>query len=219
MMTLDSPQHVRRLYRKRARRYDLAIRLFRLAGLDIEAHRRAAVSALHLEAGGQVVDIACGTGLNLPFLRAAVGDTGRVIGVDLTDAMLEVARRRVARHGWRNVELIEANAAEYEFPPGLDGVISTLAITLIPEYDDIIRRGALALKPGGRLVIFEMKEPESWPRWLLRFAVWLNRPYGVRLDQATRHPWESVRRYLREEEFHELFFGALYISVGRSVGV
>jgi len=43
----------------------------------------------------------CGTGLNFPLLQAAVGPAGRIIGVDLTDAMLDGARRRVERNGWK----------------------------------------------------------------------------------------------------------------------
>jgi hypothetical protein len=45
-------------------------------------------------------------------------------------------------------------------------------------------------------------------------GAWLNSPYGVSLDLADRHPWESVRRYFQEVEYHEFYFGALYLSVG-----
>ncbi|HZD06099.1 MAG TPA: methyltransferase domain-containing protein, partial [Longimicrobiales bacterium] len=151
---------------------------------------------------------------NLPLLVDAVGPEGRVIGVDLTDAMLEKARERVAAAGWANVELVESDAAAFDFPSGTGGVLSMLALTLVPEYDDIVRRGAEALRPGGRIAIFDMKEPASWPRWLVRLVAWLNRPFGVSMDLADRHPWESVRGYLREIDFRELHGGALYLSVG-----
>lgn len=49
-----------------------------------------------------------------------------------------------------------------------------------------------------------------------RLAVWLNRPFGVTLDYAERHPWVSVRRHLREVQFQELYFGAAYLSIGEA---
>jgi len=209
-----SKHETRDLYRKRAGAYDLAIQFYRLVGFRVSWYRERAVAALALREGDTVVEIGCGTGLNFPLLRAAVGEAGRIVGVDLTDSMLREAETRVRREGWKNVELVECDAATYVFPQGVKGVLSTLAITLIPEYDAIIQRAAEALAPGGRLAIFDMKEPEHWPRWLVRFAAWINRPYGVSLDVADRHPWESVRRHLRELRFEEFFSGALYLSVG-----
>jgi demethylmenaquinone methyltransferase/2-methoxy-6-polyprenyl-1,4-benzoquinol methylase len=67
--------------------------------------------------------------------------------VDLTDAMLEQAHKRVEMSGWGNVELIQADLSKYAMPKTVEGVLSSLAITLVPEYDEIIQRGAKALKP------------------------------------------------------------------------
>jgi len=205
---------IRGLYRKRARRYDAETSLFSLAGMRLSDYRRRTVAGLALRPGDTAVDLACGTGLNFPLLQEAVGPEGRIVGVDMTDAMLEQARARVRNEGWKNVDLVQADLAEYAFPPGAGGILSTLAITLVPEFDAVIRRGAAALRPGGRLAVFDMKLPEGWPGWLVRFAAWVNRPFGVTLDVAERHPWESVRKHLREVEFREFYAGALYISIG-----
>ena len=89
------------LYRKRARNYDWTANLYYLIGYREWAYRRRAVAALHLGLGDTVVEMCCGTGLNFPLLQAAVGPAGRIIGVDLTDAMLDGARRRVERNGWK----------------------------------------------------------------------------------------------------------------------
>jgi demethylmenaquinone methyltransferase/2-methoxy-6-polyprenyl-1,4-benzoquinol methylase len=116
--------------------------------------------------------------------------------------------------GWRNVELIQADLAKVSIPQDVKGVLSSFAITLVPEYDEIIQRNAKALQPGGRLAIFDLKEPENWPHWLIRFAAWLNKPYGVSLEIADRKPMDSVRRYLKEVKYQEFYGGALYLSVG-----
>lgn len=113
---------------------------------------RPAVEALRLQSGSTVVDLGCGTGLNLSLLQTAVGPDGRIIGVDLTPDRLEEAVERVRSAGWTNVEFVQADMASYRFPSDVDGVLSTLAITITPSYDDVIHRAAEALRPGGRVL-------------------------------------------------------------------
>ena len=137
------------VYRKRARRYDLTANVYYLLGFREWAYRKRAIAALGLRPGDTVVEIGCGTGLNFGLLEERIGPQGRLIGVDLTDAMLSRARERVRDKGWRNVELVECPAASFRFPPGIDGILSTFALTLEPEYDQVIERGAEALEPGG----------------------------------------------------------------------
>lgn len=212
-MTL-SKLETRDLYRKRAKRYDLSVQIYRLFGFDVERYRQDTVAALTLGSGDTVVELGCGTGLNFRYVQQAIGPEGRLIGVDLTDSMLDVARTRVTRQDWDNVELVQADVAEWRMPDGVVGVFSTLALTLVPEYDAVIERVSRALGPGGRLAILDMKEPKAWPHWLVRLAVWLNMPFGVSIELADRHPWESVRNHLNEIEFREYYFGVLYLCVG-----
>lgn len=209
---LLSKEEVRRLYRRTASFYDAALWMYRRTGAD--RHRKLAVAALCLRPGDTAVDLGCGTGANLPMLREAVGPSGRVIGVDLTDAMLERARRRIERAGWENVDLVEADLAEYTIPTGVAGALATFALEMVPEYDVVVRRVAEALPPGGRLVIYGLKRPERWPRWLVQLGIWVNRPFGVSEEYAALRPFESLRRHMREIEHREFYAGAAYLSVG-----
>jgi ubiquinone/menaquinone biosynthesis C-methylase UbiE len=202
------------LYRKRAGNYDVTANLYYLIGFREFAYRRMAVEALRLKRGDTVVDLGCGTGLNFALIERQIGPEGRLIGVDLTDQMLAQARQRIARQGWSNVELIQTDAAAYEFPSGLNGIISSFAITLIPEHESIIRNGAMALAPGGRWVILDFRRPERWPDWLVRSFVFLLAPFGVTLDLAERHPWETLNKYLNQTSFRELYGGGVYIAAG-----
>ncbi|MCK4975427.1 MAG: methyltransferase domain-containing protein [Anaerolineales bacterium] len=209
----------RNLYRKRARRYDLSVQIYRLFGFDLRRYQQDTIASLALGPGDLVVELGCGTGLNFEYIQRRIGPKGKIIGVDLTDSMLDVARTRVAKEGWANVELVQADVAEWDMPRDVDGVFSTLALTLVPEYDDVIEKASRALRTGGRLAVFDMKEPARWPYWLVRFAAWLNKPYGVSLELTERHPWESIRRYLTEIEFREYYFGALYLCVGEKSSI
>jgi ubiquinone/menaquinone biosynthesis C-methylase UbiE len=205
---------VARLYRHRAARYDVATQLYRLVGFPLARARREAVDALGLRAGDTVVEIGCGTGANFPLLQERIGPTGRIIGVDLTDPMLEQARRRIRAHGWRNVDLVLSDAATYEFPERVNGILSTLALTLCREYDTVIARGARVLSPGGRWVIFDLRMPKNAPEWLIRAALPVVRPYGVSRELAARRPWESLRRHLPDTRTRDLYFGLAYLAVG-----
>ena len=150
------------------------------------------------------------------MLHDAVGESGRVIGGDLTPGMLEQARRKIEKNGWSNVELVNSDAAQYEFPEKVEGIISTFAFTLVPEYDALVQKSARVLSPGGRFVLLDFKRPEGWPLWLVKLFVFLTSPFGVSLDLEDRHPWESVERYFERTGFRDLYFGAIYICTGSS---
>jgi len=202
------------LYHQRAAHYDLTANLYYLLGFREQAYRKQAVDALRLKPGDTVVELGCGTGLNFPLLQRAVGQDGKIIGIDLTAEMLDQAKMRIKKNAWNNVELIQADAAAYKFTQGIDGVLSTFALTLVPEYDAIIQRAAAALSHGKRCVVLDLKLPERMPMWLVRFGVLVTRPFGVSLDLAGRHPWESIERYMDKVVFDELYLGFAYISAG-----
>ena len=135
----------------------------------------------------------------------------------MTDAMLAQARRRVGREGWRNVELVASDAASYEFPAGVGGILSTFALTLFPEFDEVIARGSRALAPGRRWVVVDLKMPD-WPGAGLfaRLLVPLYRPFAVTLDLSERRPWESMATHLRRTTVKPFFWGFVYVATGQA---
>lgn len=207
-------QEIQNLYQRRARRYDLTANFYYLIGFREQHYRQQAVAALELQRGGVVVEIGRGTGLNFPLMQRVVGPEGKIIGVDLTDQMLARAEQRVTRQNWRNVELVRADAVTFGYPANLQGILSTFALTLMPDYDHIIRTGRDALATGGRFVILDFKQPENLPLWLTLFMVGLTSPFGVSLDLAQRHPWESIEREFSTTFLKEYFFGFAYLAAG-----
>jgi demethylmenaquinone methyltransferase/2-methoxy-6-polyprenyl-1,4-benzoquinol methylase len=205
---------MRALYRERAGYYDFAANLYYFIGFREAKYRKMAVSALALQSGDTAVEIGCGTGLNFKYLLQSIGNTGQVIGVDLTDAMLEKARTRIERSGWKNVLLVQSDAAKYLFPPSTKGVITTFALTLVPEYEEIIERAANSLVNGGRFVILDFKKPERWPLWAVKVGVAITKPFGVSLDLAERKPWEAMIKYFKNVTMTEIFGGFVYIAAG-----
>jgi demethylmenaquinone methyltransferase/2-methoxy-6-polyprenyl-1,4-benzoquinol methylase len=205
-------------YRKKAKRYDITSWLYPAPGYPHRAQRRRAVQALGLRAGDFVIDIACGTGLNFPLIQEAIGPDGRIIGVDLTDAMLAQAQQRVATNGWSNVSLVQSDAAAFDFPAEVDAILSTYALTQVPECAEVIAHGAEALSAGGRWVVLDLKVPDTTPKWLTQLGSAPVRPFASIDEWIMRRPWEAIRLAIQEEltdpSWTELFFGTAFLAAG-----
>jgi ubiquinone/menaquinone biosynthesis C-methylase UbiE len=205
-------------YRKKAKHYDVTSRLYPVPGYPERVLRLRALQALHLRPGDRVVDIACGTGLNFPLIEELVGPDGRIVGVDLTDAMLARAQQRVEEHGWSNVSLVEADAADFEFPAEVDAILSTYALTQVPDCAKVISHGAAALSERGRWVVLDLKLPSGAPRWLTRAASAAVRPFASMDEWIMRRPWDAIRAAMLEEladvSWTEFFLGTAFLASG-----
>jgi ubiquinone/menaquinone biosynthesis C-methylase UbiE len=216
---IDSTQErLIEIYRKKAKHYDIVSRLYPVPGYPHRAQRVRAVQALGLRPGDSVVDVACGTGLNFAPIEQAIGPGGRIVGVDLTDAMLAQAQHRIETNGWGNVNLVQADAAEFDFPTEVDAILSTYALSHVPECGGVIAHGAAALSRGGRWVVLDLKVPDDAPRWLAQVGIALGRPFGSIDEWIARSPWEAVRAAMQDSladpSWTELFFGTAFLAAG-----
>ena len=216
----DSRKDVVETYQQRAPRYNLAVRLFDAFawfGFNISGWRKQAISALNLKPGDTVVDIGCGTGLNFPLLYQAVTSSGKIIAVDLSDAMLDQARQAIAANKWANVQLVCSDAAQFEFPPKVDAVVSAYTLTLVPACERVISNAFAALATGGRLVILDMSWPRYCPLWW-RHVLFFLRSYGVTADVLRRRPWKivqnSMKELLQDYSQKQFWFGFFYLACG-----
>jgi len=175
--------------------------------------RAKAVDRLDLKPGSHVLEIGCGTGRNLPFLSKAVGPTGRVYGADLSPGMLVQARAACDRNSWRNVELIECDAADYRAPVPLDGVMFGLSYNTMPHHLTVLREAWNQLRPGGRLVIMDAKLPPGLGgKLILPFSLWLMK--RTMLGNPLIKPWEDLARFTDELTMEQFMFGSWYICCG-----
>ena len=180
---LDSTtEPVRRFYDKSAGRYNRQIAFFERV---LFGGGREWVCS---QAEGDVLEVALGTGRNLRHYPPNV----RLTGIELSPAMLDLARQEAARVG-RDADLRAGDAQALEFPDeSFDTVTCTLGLCTIPHDRTAVNEMYRVLRPGGRLLLLEHVRSPVGP---IRLAERALEPLFVRLehDHLTREPLEHVR--------------------------
>jgi ubiquinone/menaquinone biosynthesis C-methylase UbiE len=176
--------------------------------------RRKAVERLALKPGARVLEVGCGTGRNLSLLREKVGESGQVYGVDLSEGMLADAQEMCARKRWDNVTLIRSDAAQYNVPEAVDGVLFSLSYAVMPHHREVLRHAWEQLRPGGSLVIMDAKLPPGIRgKLLLPYSVWIMKL--TVLGNPYVRPWEELRELTDSFEMEEFLLGSYYICCGK----
>lgn len=162
-------EHVRGLFTRIAGRYDALNRALTF-GIDVSWRRRALAM---LESPSHVLDLATGTA-DLAIGVARRFPSAHVTGVDLTPAMLEIGRRKVAAAGLAGrVDLVEGNALALDFPDGtFDVVTCAFGFRNFPDRVAALRECARVLGPEGGLLVLEFFRMES-RLWAGATSAWL----------------------------------------------
>jgi ubiquinone/menaquinone biosynthesis C-methylase UbiE len=188
----ERARRLRRYWDRHARTYDKQIAFW-------ERHlfadgRRWACS----QASGEVLEVAIGTGRNLPHYPTDV----RLTGIEFSPAMLELARRQADRLG-RAVDLRLGDAQALELPDAsFDTVVCTLSLCAIPDDQQAIAEMRRVLRPGGRLLLLD--HVAGQPRWV-RAVQWLAERLTVPLqgEYLRRRPLLQVQAQGFEVERQE----------------
>jgi demethylmenaquinone methyltransferase/2-methoxy-6-polyprenyl-1,4-benzoquinol methylase len=132
--------------------------------------------------------------------------------------MLAQAQDRIKTNGWSNVTLVQADAAGFDFPAGINAILSTYAMTQVPECAEVIAHGAQALAGGGRWVVLDLKVPGRTPGWLAQLGTATVRPFAAIDQWIMRRPWEAIRTAMQAEladpAWTELFGGTAFLAAG-----
>ena len=152
---IGEPARVQRSRAEAEESYDrLAPWYDRLSGKSEWKQVEEALALLEVRPGEAVLEIGCGTGKALELLREHTGNAGRVTGLDLSEGMLEVASRRLARRGISDVELVHGDALDPPFPEGTFDVVFlgfTLELFDTPELPQVAAAIHRLLRDTGRV--------------------------------------------------------------------
>jgi phosphatidylethanolamine/phosphatidyl-N-methylethanolamine N-methyltransferase len=157
----------------------------------VMAPGRRALAAAANRQGGQVLIVGIGTGLELPYLAP----TRRLVGVDLSEAMLQQAQNRIMNHGLRNVAaLLVMDAMRLGFPDNIfDVVAAPYVITVVPNPTRTLDEMLRVTKPGGELVLVNHFGSETAALALVES--WLAR-YSSRLGWHPQFSWQIIQAWL-----------------------
>ena len=202
-----APDHSAALeqYRRRAGVYDIELALF-------EPVRRRAVERLALRTGDVVFDLGCGTGLSLPLLQPLLGAKGRIVGIEQSPEMIQLARERVARHGWNNVELIEASVEAARLKAHADAALFHFTHDILREplaIDKVLQH----LRPGARVVASGLQWAPFWA-WPVNLLVFGAARHSVTSLAGLGSPWSLLAKHLSGLQVEKLMAGGVFIASG-----
>ena len=224
----EQKRWIRALFSRIADHYDVINRLLSL-GQD-QRWRRMVLAAAALKEGDRMLDVATGTG-DLPLLAQRWSPTPRVIGTDITLAMLRRARGKA---GMDAVPLVAGDGLTLPFrDEAFDAVTSLFLMRNVPDMPQAFREQVRVAKVGARVVCLEMTWPKRIPmRWLLGIYFFGLAPLLGRViagaPDAYRYLPESVRRFLdppalaevmrqaglREVRWRTMMLGTVMLHVG-----
>lgn len=167
-----------------------------VAEYRMKAYRRFMTKVLAPQPGEHILDVGCGSGPDFGWLSEHVGPEGRVLGVDITEELVERAKRRITKAGWTNVEVIQGDATKLAVE-GFDAAVAAYSLSATHDVPATMRCIHAALKPGGRLVALDVRLEAKGPSALIvrglgalyrRIAGWT----GVEVLDAAREVFSEV---------------------------
>lgn len=185
MTAILRTEQVASAYGKWAPVYDMIFGpVFRRGRLD-------AVAAAE-KIGGRILEVGVGTGLSLP----SYSSLSRIVGIDISEPMLEKARQRVQRAGLGNVESIAVGDAEnLDFPTAsFDVVVAQYVVTAVPNPERALDEFVRVVRPGGEIIITTRIGAEAGLRGTIE--KWLM-PVTSRLGWRTEFSWSRYERWAR----------------------
>jgi arsenite methyltransferase len=169
---------------------------------DVIAQRHRTLTALEPREGERILDIGAGPGLLIADMAAVVGPSGHVTGVEISDSMLAVARRRFASSAIADrITLVKGDAAALPFPDAsFDAATSTQVYEYVPDVDQALAELYRVLRPGGRALVLDT----DWASivWSASDQARMDRVLAAWVDRFTDpHLPRSLSRRLRDAGF------------------
>jgi SAM-dependent methyltransferase len=147
-----------------------------------------------LEPGEVVLDLGSGGGIDVLLSARRVGPTGKAYGLDMTDEMLELARRNQRESGLTNVEFLKGQIESIPLPDDtVDVIVSNCVINLSADKDRVLREAFRVLKPGGRFAVSDVVVSGALPSAVREsMLLWVGCVAGALSEDEYRRKLEAA---------------------------
>lgn len=166
------------------------------AGLFEQKYRNVALKRLNVTKNETVLEIGFGTGHCLKQMANAVGEEGRIYGIDISSGMLTASRRRLEKAGlWNRVELVCDDAMKLPYADNkFDAVFSSFALELFdsPEIPEVLAEIRRVLRPNGRVGVISMSK-EGGASSLLKLYEWVHKKLPQYFDCRPIYVEQSIK--------------------------
>ncbi|MFB4211350.1 demethylmenaquinone methyltransferase [Shouchella sp. JSM 1781072] len=157
-MNHPKEERVHRVFQSIHKRYDMMNSVISLQ--RHKAWRKDTMTRMAVKENSSALDVCCGTADWSIALSEAVGDGGKVVGLDFSENMLLVGKEKVEQQNIKNVELIQGNAMELPFENDtFDYVTIGFGLRNVPDYMQVLKEMVRVTKPGGKIVCLETSQP------------------------------------------------------------
>ncbi|UTR08393.1 demethylmenaquinone methyltransferase [Alkalihalobacillus sp. LMS6] len=157
-MNHPKEERVHRVFQSIHKRYDMMNSVISLQ--RHKAWRKDTMTRMAVKENSSALDVCCGTADWSIALSEAVGDSGKVVGLDFSENMLLVGKEKVEQQNIKNVELIQGNAMELPFENDtFDYVTIGFGLRNVPDYMQVLKEMVRVTKPGGKIVCLETSQP------------------------------------------------------------
>lgn len=200
-------QQVEKMFDKIAYRYDF-LNHFLSAGIDV-GWRKKAIKQLKSLDPKTVLDVATGTG-DMAILAARLLNTEKIIGIDISEGMLEIGRKKVEKTGLQHIELLKGDSETIFFDNGsFDAVTVAFGVRNFQNLELGLAEIKRVLKPGGKLIVLECTKPKLpviknfYNLYLNVITPWIGRVISKNKN-AYQYLNESVQKFPEGKDFVEI---------------
>lgn len=176
--------------------------------------RVAAIEALQLQLHQNVLNLPCGTGQNFEYFQKYLKETGQIIGIDLSEGMLQKAHQKINQNGWQNIKIIKDDANNInskwieeqlnDIP--IHAILCDLGLSGFPNWQAIIDNLVNLLEPNGKIVIMDWYiEKKSLRGELIK---WLGK------GEVNRPIWQYLQSKVTDFQVENFKNGDMFVASG-----
>jgi demethylmenaquinone methyltransferase/2-methoxy-6-polyprenyl-1,4-benzoquinol methylase len=228
----EKETNIENMFSSIAHKYDLLNSI-----LSLNFHnswRRNLVSKCNIKHGGSAVDVCCGTGDVCFELSKYTGKTGHIVGIDISEPMLQIAREKAISKELNHIEFINDKADDIPFEDNMfDCATVAFGLRSVPDVPAVIRDMARVVKPGGIVASLEIGRVNNplirifWKLYFITLTPLIARIFGGKKEAYEFLP-NSVLNFISSDELSDIFkntglintrckklmFGTVYIHSG-----